>query len=80
VAGEERWGWRRHHGQSRDPEPLEIRSTDELLEALREAVSAAEQIGLAFADPIELSFSDEEKKLVEKRVKDALAGKDEKSE
>jgi CRISPR-associated protein Csb1 len=80
VAGEERWGWRRHHGQSRDPEPLEIRSTDELLEALREAVSAAEQVGLAFADPIELSFSDEEKKLVEKRVKDAIAGKDEKSE
>lgn len=67
IALEERWGWMRR-GQPH-PEPLTIGGFDELREALLNAVQDAEAIGLSFAEPIRLRFSEAEITLIRERVK-----------
>lgn len=62
----ERWGWRRRG--ERSPETLEVASVDEIAAALREALSEAAEVGLRFAEPIVLSFSQPELEMIQQRV------------
>ncbi len=78
VASEEQWGVRRHLQPA--PEPLNIGSTDEVIQALRESVDDAEALGLAFEKPVVLHFSAAEKELIKARVDEAMAKLSEGSE
>lgn len=66
VAVAERWGWMRR-GQLH-PEPLAVGGFDELKDALLEAVQDAEALGLSFAEPIRLRFSEAEATLIKERI------------
>lgn len=67
VAVSERWGWMRRGEPC--PQPLAVGGFDELKDALLEAIQDAEAVGLSFADPIRLRFSEAETTLIEQRVK-----------
>ncbi|MGV1006259.1 MAG: type I-G CRISPR-associated RAMP protein Csb1/Cas7g [Candidatus Nanopelagicales bacterium] len=67
VAVTERWGWMRR-GQLH-PEPLAVGGVDELKDALLEAIGDAEALGLFFAEPIRLRFSEAETTLIKHRIK-----------
>lgn len=66
VAVTERWGWMRR-GQLH-PEPLAVGGFDELKDALLEAIGHAETLGLSFAEPIQLRFSEAETSLIKDRI------------
>lgn len=66
VSVEEHWGWRVHG--TRAPEVITPPTLDEVREALAQAVSAAEVVGLRFAEPIELTLSDAQIGLIVDRV------------
>nr|WP_281285160.1 type I-U CRISPR-associated protein Cas7 [Klugiella xanthotipulae] len=67
VAEETRWGWKRQ-GSGATPEAVEIDGVNDIAEALREALSDAEKVGLSFAAPIRLNFSEAQQKLIAERV------------
>ena len=48
---------------------LPIPSLDEVVSALGEALKHADSLGIGFADPITLSYSDAQRSVIEARVK-----------
>lgn len=70
LAIEERWGWMRR-GELH-PEPLAVAGFDELKDALLESVRDAEGVGLSFAKPVRLRFSQAEITLIDERVRAEL--------
>ncbi|MBW3085831.1 hypothetical protein KEM60_02042 [Austwickia sp. TVS 96-490-7B] len=66
VTVDERWGWRRHG--SRTVVDMTVPSLTELAEALQQAVAAAEQVGLAFQEPVTVGFSAAQVGLIIDRV------------
>jgi CRISPR-associated protein GSU0053/csb1, Dpsyc system len=65
------WGWVRH-GQV-EPEKLEVTDTEQIIEALREAIEDAAKLGLEFAPPINLKFSPAQRTLIEDRVRTEMS-------
>ncbi|NMO01848.1 type I-U CRISPR-associated protein Cas7 [Gordonia sp. TBRC 11910] len=63
----DRWGWIRRGDLH--PEPLDVTGFDELRDALLEAIRDAEALGLSFAEPVQLRFSEAERDLIEERVR-----------
>lgn len=72
VPVDSRWGWR-SSTSGRTVEELDIPTFDEVAEALRQAIQDAQAVGLSFADPIALSFSEAQRQVIETRVKDERA-------
>lgn len=68
VTVDQKWGWRsRTSGRTIDELP--VPSLDEVVSALGEALQRADSLGLGFADPITLSYSDAQRSVLEARVK-----------
>lgn len=66
VMVDQRWGWRRHG--NRVPEPIDPPTLDDTADALRRAVTDAEEHGLVFAEPVRITLSDAQVGLVIDRV------------
>ncbi|WP_309130788.1 type I-U CRISPR-associated RAMP protein Csb1/Cas7u [Brevibacterium sp.] len=66
LATVQRWGSMRQ-GQA-DPITLDVGGLDDLVGALQEAITDAESLGLRFAEPIRLNFSEAQRKLIAERV------------
>ncbi|WP_435298971.1 type I-G CRISPR-associated RAMP protein Csb1/Cas7g [Timonella sp. A28] len=57
VTTGERWGWKINNGHKAETVDLTITSFEEIVEALHEALKDAKNVGLEFAEPIQLQFS-----------------------
>lgn len=71
VAVDWKWGIRR--AKSRTPEKITFNGVDDIIAALKEALADAEASGLAFADPVTLSLSEAEGKIIAQRVAEEAA-------
>lgn len=71
VAGKSRWGWRRS-GQLDEPVELTVASLDEVIAALKKAINEAAKLGIEFAEPIYLSLSNVQRKMIEDVVTRSL--------
>lgn len=68
VTVDQKWGWR-SQSSGRSIAELPIPSLDEVVSALGEALKHADSLGIGFADPITLSYSDAQRSVIEARVK-----------
>lgn len=63
-----KWGWREQGTAPGELRELAVPDVGTLRSAVRLAVEHAESLGLAFQEPIELEFSEAQKKLIAERV------------
>ena len=68
VRGASRWGWRANGNAPDSIETFEVADADTAAEALRDAIAAAADVGLVFADPIHVPMSGVQAIIVAERV------------